>query len=202
VSGSTGWVSGAGGTILRTLDGGSTWTPQSSGTPEDLNAVFFLTPSRGWAVGTNGTILSTSNGGAAWTLRHFEYLSPSNLPITPSFTDVRFLSDARGTLVGNTKEGGVILTTADGGSTWTRQPRVLFNGGPAGLNALSFGDALHGWAVGQFGVIMATSDGGSSWTEDTSGSVETLNGVSFINATTGWAAGTHGVVLKTTTGGR
>lgn len=45
------------GTILHSLDGGETWTLQSSGTSETLLDIFFTSPSNGYAVGTNGTIL-------------------------------------------------------------------------------------------------------------------------------------------------
>src|SRR6516164_5807399 len=41
---------GEGGTILRTSDGGASWTRQSSGTTHDLYGVSFSTPSNGIAV--------------------------------------------------------------------------------------------------------------------------------------------------------
>ena len=52
-----GWIAGNEGTILHSLDGGETWTLQSSGTSETLLDIFFTSPSNGYAVGTNGTIL-------------------------------------------------------------------------------------------------------------------------------------------------
>jgi hypothetical protein len=39
---STGWAVGFGGTILHTDDGGLTWTPQDSGTTDNLHGVVFL----------------------------------------------------------------------------------------------------------------------------------------------------------------
>ena len=61
---------GASGTILRTTDGGTTWTPQSSGTIWPLNGVFFTDANTGTAVGGEAvepaTILRTTDGGANW----------------------------------------------------------------------------------------------------------------------------------------
>src|SRR5262245_57027688 len=42
VSATEGWAVGAQGTILHTTDGAATWSPQTSGTTEPLNAVRFL----------------------------------------------------------------------------------------------------------------------------------------------------------------
>ena len=59
----TGTVVGSGGTILRTTDGGVTWTKQSSGTTNDLWGVFFTDANTGTVVGSDGTILRTTAGG-------------------------------------------------------------------------------------------------------------------------------------------
>jgi photosystem II stability/assembly factor-like uncharacterized protein len=56
-------VVGAGGTILRTTDGGETWVSQSSGTGNILYGVFFTSTNTGTAVGARGTILRTTTGG-------------------------------------------------------------------------------------------------------------------------------------------
>lgn len=49
------------------MDGGQSWTPQSSGTTNELLSVYF-TPDgqRGWVVGFGGSILVTSNAGTSW----------------------------------------------------------------------------------------------------------------------------------------
>ena len=60
---STGTAVGVFGTILRTTDGGSTWTAQDSGTTNRLLGVSFTDASTGTAVGSGGTILRTTDGG-------------------------------------------------------------------------------------------------------------------------------------------
>ena len=42
ISTEVGWAVGVGGTILRTIDGGETWTSQTSGTTNQLFDIFFI----------------------------------------------------------------------------------------------------------------------------------------------------------------
>ena len=51
------------GTIVRTADGGTTWTAQQSGTTNQLHGVSFTDANTGTAVGLQGTILRTTDGG-------------------------------------------------------------------------------------------------------------------------------------------
>jgi photosystem II stability/assembly factor-like uncharacterized protein len=71
----------------------------------------------------------------------------------PALDAVQFVSDSRGWAAG----AGRILSTGDGGATWTAQYT-----GPARIFSLDFTDADHGWAVSTSGVL-ATSDGGRTW---------------------------------------
>ena len=103
----TGWAVGGGGTILATGDGGATWTPQTSGTEQDLRGVHFAGPETGWAVGEGGTILATRDGGATWT--------PQTSGTDEPLTGVHFADPETGWAVG---EGGTILATRDGGQSW------------------------------------------------------------------------------------
>ena len=65
----TGYVVGDTGTILKTIDGGTTWIAQTSGTDNSLYAVSFADVSTGYAVGASGTILKTTNGGYGTSIR-------------------------------------------------------------------------------------------------------------------------------------
>ena len=69
------------------------------------------------------------------------------------------------------------------------------------LEAVTFSDAAHGWAVGAYGTILATTDGGAIWSAQNSGTTERLYGVAFSDATHGWAVGWNGTILATTDGG-
>lgn len=52
-----GWVTGEAGNVYKTIDGGQTWTPETTGLTLDLNAIHMVDASTGWIVGDEGTIL-------------------------------------------------------------------------------------------------------------------------------------------------
>jgi photosystem II stability/assembly factor-like uncharacterized protein len=64
VNGSTCWIVGSQGTILK---GPGSWVAQKSGTTATLYKVYFVDANRGWAVGSGRTVRKTINGGATWT---------------------------------------------------------------------------------------------------------------------------------------
>ena len=112
----TGYVVGAGSTILKTGDGGATWVPLSApaGINPYFNGVCFIDSLEGWVAGLKGTILYTDDGGATWERQ-------------PTYTLfglrwVRFVNDMVGWAVGY---GGTVLHTGDGGQTWEGQRRNL-----------------------------------------------------------------------------
>ncbi len=61
------WSVGNTGKILKTTNGGTNWTTQSSGTTNDLYSVYFVNETTGWAVGWSGKILKSINGGTNWS---------------------------------------------------------------------------------------------------------------------------------------
>jgi photosystem II stability/assembly factor-like uncharacterized protein len=69
------------------------------------------------------------------------------------------------------------------------------------LNAVSFPDTEHGWAVSSSDKILYTSNGGDTWYEEDDGLYynEVYNAVYFVDDQVGWIAGSK--ILKTTDGG-
>ncbi|HMN17785.1 MAG TPA: T9SS type A sorting domain-containing protein [Ignavibacteriaceae bacterium] len=61
------WSVGNTGKILKTTNGGTNLTTQSSGTTNDLYSVYFVNETTGWAVGWSGKILRSINGGTNWS---------------------------------------------------------------------------------------------------------------------------------------
>ena len=170
------------GTILATTNGGGTWTPQSSGTTNDLTAVDFLDASRGWAVGDQGTILATTNGGGTST--------PQSSGTTNGLLGVDFIGASSGWAVG---DQGTILATTNGGGTWTPQSSGTTNS----LHAVAFADATHGWAMGSGGTILGfqLAPGGTTWQPYSSGTTNSLYAVSLIDYQFGGAVGGSGTIL-------
>ena len=67
----TGYVVGGNGTILKTINGGSDWTTQLSGTSNWLGSVYFTDGNTGYAAGSQETILKTDDGGTNWIKHTF-----------------------------------------------------------------------------------------------------------------------------------
>jgi len=109
-TGTTGWAVGDAGTILKTSDGGATWTKQASGVSAQLTALDFVTARVGFAVGSNGRILRTRDGGSHWA----KLTSGTQKRLSA----VCFVDASHGWVVGSS---GARLRTLDGGRTWTGQ---------------------------------------------------------------------------------
>ena len=92
-------------------------------------------------------------------------------------------------------EDGALLTTADGGASWT----LVALDTPAHLRALATGGGM-GWAVGEGGVVYGSPDG-STWTRRDAGTLRTLRAVAAVDAQRAWAAGDGGLVVATGDGG-
>jgi photosystem II stability/assembly factor-like uncharacterized protein len=173
------------GTIIRTTDGGISWTIQESGTTMSFNYVDFIDINNGWIIADSVSyptrILRTTNGGLNW-MQQLSY---------PGLNGIWFLDANNGWVVGGWMVGGpgdtsFVLHTTNGGINWIHQP--CGNMGP--LYNLFFNDANNGWVVGEYGEVFKTTDGGVNWIHQTS-NTESLYDVHFMDANTGWAVGGH-----------
>lgn len=59
----TGWMIADPGVILKTMDGGDTWSRQSSNVGHELFSVYFTDENHGWACGRGGALIKTVDGG-------------------------------------------------------------------------------------------------------------------------------------------
>ena len=133
-----GWIAGADGTILGTLDGGATWTRQETGTKATIFHIDFRGEKKGLAVGERGTILRTLDGGRTWT--------PVGVRTRSTLLNVQFVNDDKCWAVGRS---GTILRTDDGGLTWIEQE----SGTKQNLYSLYLVKKI-GWAVGGGGLLL------------------------------------------------
>jgi photosystem II stability/assembly factor-like uncharacterized protein len=191
---SRGWIVGDQGHIWRSDDGGTTWTPQSSGTDAGLLRVQFVSTSTGWIVGALGKILKTTDGGSTWT----ELSSGTS----EALRGLSFVSASTGWVVGDTS---LVLKTTDGGTTWTSQTV----GSAGGWGSVSFINASTGW-LGGTGSVARTTDGGATWSVQTAslmtGGIERSIGffdARFVSASRGVMVGATraGDILRTTSDG-
>lgn len=139
---------GAGGSILFSEDGGSSWANAAvyGAAQAKLNRVFFINPKNGWTVGAGGKIFQTFNGGKVWR--------EQKSTVAHDLTDVFFLDTAEGWAIG---DKGTMLHTTTAGNVWTscdlkiehRLERLFFNG-------------KKGFAVGFGGTILTYDEAGGN----------------------------------------
>ena len=188
----TGWITGHGGAILKTTDGGSNWDRQSP-IPMNLHSIYFVDADTGWAVGDVGAVLRSIDGGDNWSVK----FDVGGSTLFNHHLSVYFTNTKVGWAAGSLSEDGKILKTTDGGKTWSSQNINVKNW----LNSIYFIDANTGWTVGNAGKIFKTIDGGSNWELQYTDTTKFLRSVHFIDENIGWVVGQYGLILKTTDGG-
>jgi photosystem II stability/assembly factor-like uncharacterized protein len=197
----TGFITGDSGVVLKTKNGGTTWTRLYAG-PYGLMDVHAVDSNFLYvSVASGGTVIKSADGGATWSVQTVENDS------TDRGMAIWFTSPLKGFVcIGkypflNSK----IFGTADGGLTWNAAYTST-----AWISYLSFPDAAHGFATGSAGGVVTTTDSGATWTSLPTGQALFLSGVSFVNKDTGYVGGIGGVtngrytnvnLLKTTNGG-
>ncbi|HXG68124.1 MAG TPA: YCF48-related protein [Blastocatellia bacterium] len=215
------------GVVVRTTDGGKTWTEFFIKQPgmkiTTLNGVHFVNPNLGWVVGIDskggGVVLKTTDAGANWTVSQLNF---KQQPTAVYFADEHTGWMGGATALADDEEeiGGPsdILATTDGGATWYPQRRV-----PTSINKFTFIDKQTGWAGGHKGAIYHTEDGGRTWNaqkselEVSEGPLHqtpeghlmfSIQGIHFVDRENGFAAASSqtgddkGRMLKTTNGGQ
>ena len=162
-----GFITGGRATILKTEDGGKTWsrkmamsdTPGRDGNPGRLRAnlmgIQMINETIGFIAGSENTILKTTDGGETWigsSERARVGETRNNLE------NIWFVSPTTGWVIGSF---GTLLHTADGGETWEKRDPGFDNN----LFGIHFLDENTGWISGQEGLILHTTDGGATWNQ-------------------------------------
>lgn len=170
--------------MMKTIDGGQTWTAWSMKTWADLLIdCYFTSPSRGWVVGgkTNlpnptrlnvkPVVLLTEDGGQTWVNRVANIAD--QFPPGEWGWKIQFLNDQLGFVSLENFSEAAILKTTDGGQTWKRL-KVNDPQGNVNLEGIGFIDEQRGWVGGwgpggfgspgpPKGFSSATIDGGEHW---------------------------------------
>jgi photosystem II stability/assembly factor-like uncharacterized protein len=213
-----GWIAGLAGYVLRTVDGGTTWSKSWLGAGVNVQGIAFADTQHGVAcgywwvpgpweegggdIGDYGAILfSTSDGGKTW--RGVKVLSDviggmSKVSAVDASTffgagcvsQVQYYSD--------------VLGTVDGGASW-QVLRNMSGHTAATLYDVDFVSASKGWVCGYSGnsgrgVILSSNDGGASWKKQPTPACGLIMGISFVDTRHGWACAPQSV-LRTTDAG-
>ena len=185
--GSLGFAAGDFGTLIRTTDGGATWTGVRTGTTASLTRVS-IADQNAVVVGGGCALLRSDDGGQ--TFRPLALDCGGSRIVALSFPSPQngFVLLASGTL----------LRTTDGGASFTPGGTI-----PDTATDVFFTDSSTGFAVTRAaagGAVYRSTDGGGTWFPRTT-STQGLNGVYFPSAGTGYAVGAANTVLKTSDGG-
>jgi photosystem II stability/assembly factor-like uncharacterized protein len=204
--------------ILKTIDGGNTWTVAYTYKPQVIYTVanptiidiYFPDVLNGYAVFTNGKVLATADGGITWTFYN-------TLATTP-LTSIYFTAATTGYTTGGLSQysnpanaQGSIQKTTNGGSTWTS----VYSDADWTVEDVRFSSANIGYAICDsldasmsygYAKILKSTDGGNTWSP-----VSYVNGilprqVFFLNDTVGYFCGfssspSLSVVYRTMDGG-
>ena len=194
---------------FRTADGGRTWQQAppipvrladpgdyiwASPSDQDGNWFSFIDPDNGWLLVATGPaeparsggspgfgrswragdLYRTHDGGLTWV--HVS-TNPGSHPGCDLATGISFSSSSTGWIVSDCG----LLTTRDGGVTWTIKAVPV-----TPIAAPSFSDPIHGVLLGVQG-LLTTSDGGITWIKRPSPTAAVVDVVDFVSADDGWA---------------
>lgn len=197
-AGDRGYAVGEFGTVMRSDDGGGSWSGITTGTTVPLRLVDTISPD-GFVVGGDCVVRRSDDAGRSFVTLRWTSLGSA---CRPKLQSLAFPSSAIGYLL---LADGTVLRTRDAGQTWI--PRTAIPGTPA----RNPGSVVHptdikfmgpdvGVATTQAGVVYRTTDGGISWSP-VAAAPQHLDSISFPDVVTGYAAGGSSV-LKTEDGGR
>jgi photosystem II stability/assembly factor-like uncharacterized protein len=212
----TGWAvggnqyaKGKGNVVLKTNDGGTSWTSVKTDTSLAYHAVYFVDKDTGIVVGEDGIVLRTTNGGNSWdTKKMDDYIGYGWLDIFDLF-EITFSNKQTGWIVGAGYYGNEIYKTTDCGKTWRWDEYIIEPKIFSGLYDICFTDDLHGYIVGDMGVFLKTTDGGTTWQHQNlfekykKEEYQFFYSTHFTNSLTGWIVGGdyYSIILKTTDSG-
>ena len=177
----------AGQKMLKTVNGGTTWSPLTiAGYNSTVWGISFYNSSTGWGCGFTGKIFKTINGGGDWTTKTVG---------TESFRDILFVNQTTGLVCGDI---GRLYKSTNGGDNW-----VAKNPGTSlMLRTITNYNASKYWiggGQGSEGIIIRSTNEGDSW-ETMQTFERPIEKIQFVNSTTGFAS-SDSRVYKSTNGG-
>jgi photosystem II stability/assembly factor-like uncharacterized protein len=191
-AGTTCYASGEAGTVLKSTDGGSTWSGLVTGITQNLRRVRLAGGSAESVVVGGGCAARRSDDGGQTFARIPFTASDASCP--SALAVLAFPSDAVGYLA---LESSAVLSTADKGRTFSRKTAIP---GGTPLDLLCTSETAC-FAVTAGGSIQRTTDGASSWTQVGSLPGTALRSVHAADATTLYAVGDNLAVMKSEDGG-
>jgi photosystem II stability/assembly factor-like uncharacterized protein len=187
-----GSASGSGGTILKTVNGGVSWTSSNTTTATAYTSVWGTDAQTVYVVEANGRILKTTDGGSSWVE------SPNQL-VGQFMYDISFINSSTGLITGG---GGNIYRTTNAGVSWDSVAGNLNGWSNFQIKIVS---ATEIYAVGDPSTLFKSTNGGATWQGlpiSVSGPSVTYIWYSIDKfGTTLVMTGDYGIVARSTDGG-
>ena len=186
VNDNLGYAVGRYATLLKTDDGGNTWTKlEVNASSSDFVSIALNSAGKLFVVSTYGSILSSADEGKTF--------AQEGINRVKEYNDVIHLGNGNLAAVG---KNGIVSTSNDFGDSWELIPVATAKE----LNALAYfnGDLL---AVGTSSTILRSMDQGKTWQELPNAEYRELFDILFIDAQTILSVGASGTVLRSDDGG-
>ncbi len=195
----TGWITTSGsngfttlGSILKSTNGGISWTESMSGNI-GFEGISFINDNTGWAIGNFGNdvggrssyIFKTTNGGINYFVQYQDSL----------FTLLIKLAVASENAIFALRQNGQLISTSNSGLNWINQ--IVYNS--YSLVDMQFVNAQTGWILSGFNFVLRTTNSGINWQTIFYGGKFFPRCFHFIDQSTGWVI--QGPSYKTTNGG-
>lgn len=210
-----GWVAGLDGRVLRTSDGGASWSDCSAASSLDIYDIKALSPESAVAIAEDEAqgrceVLLTTDAGATWS----EHQTGSGLDVLKRISVLGsghiLIVGTRYSKVRISPKQGLLVESSDSGATWSER---LLTDCTRTVRDMTFVDATHGWILasesaserhydGDYGcLVLGSTDGGATWTSVDLGKVglDGLFAVAFTDDEHGWVLGDK--ALTTSDGG-
>ena len=176
--------------LLKTADGGKTWTKVLLGNGEGrATRLLFSQTGLGIALGEVGVVFKMEDDAKAW--------QPFHLPIKNVLIGGMFF-ERSSVIVASTS--GHLYRNLVGSNYWARSGFLDDSRKPK-FTSISFVNNDLAWIAGSEGIIYLSKDGGKSWELQNSAVRTDLTDICFHNSNEGISVGTGGTILYTANGG-
>ncbi|MFA4839823.1 MAG: YCF48-related protein [Candidatus Neomarinimicrobiota bacterium] len=177
------YAGGASGNLMRSYDGGATWTAGTAGTGTFYD-ICPITGTKVVAVAASGKYYTSTDG---VTFTNAGTFGSKNLSAVEFRDNVGIVVAAGGT---------IYRTTVD---NWTNLTSVYTEPSSKDLYDIEFVDNTTVYVVGAGGIILKSEDAGLTWASQVSPTTENLRKLRFASPKL-WAAGDYGTILMNPVG--